>query len=170
MSLAVSSLSFKSRSPQDTQSVGQRLGELARPGDVLLLVGELGAGKTCLAQGLARGLGIEDPVPSPSFVLLREYKGRLPLYHIDLYRLERLAEVAELGLDDYFYGDGISVVEWADRAMALLPPEHLLLRIVFISTRQRRLFLEPTGQRYLELVAQLRGLTGRQGVILSESN
>lgn len=150
---------FVSHSPQATQLLGQKLGELAFPGDVLLLVGNLGAGKTCLVQGLAWGLGIKDYVSSPSFVLLRQYRGRLPLYHIDFYRLEQLAEVADLGLDDYFYGDGVSVIEWADRAMELLPPEHLLLEISFVSARKRRLFIKPVGQRYVKLMAQLRGLT-----------
>lgn len=158
-SLAASRLSLKSRSPQATQALGRKLGELAGPGDVFLLVGELGAGKTCLVQGLAWGLGFADYVASPSFVLLRVYQGRLPLYHIDLYRVERLVEVAELGLDDYFYGNGVSAVEWADRAMELLPPQHLLVEFQLVSARQRRLSLRPAGQRYEEVVARLRGLT-----------
>lgn len=157
MSPAVSWLCLRSRSPQATQALGRKLGELAQPGDVLLLVGGLGMGKTCLAQGLARGLGIAEPVSSPSFVLLREYQGRLPLYHIDLYRLERQAEVADLGLDEYFYGPGVSAVEWADRALDLMPPERLLVEMEFVSARRRRFLLQPAGQRYLDLVAQLRG-------------
>ncbi len=146
---------YASRGPQDTQSLGARLGELAAPGDVLLLLGRLGAGKTCLVQGLARGLGVEDYVPSPTFVLMREYKGRLPLYHVDLYRLENAAEIADLGLDDYFYGEGVSVVEWADRAMQLLPPEHLLVEIIFQSTNQRRIHMEAAGKRHGELLSRL---------------
>src|SRR3972149_1751996 len=94
-----------------TRSIGMRLGGLAVSGDVILLTGELGTGKTCLTQGIAWGLGIEDYASSPSFVLVREYRGRLPLYHVDFYRLERLEEIAGLGLDDYLYGNGVCVIE-----------------------------------------------------------
>jgi len=145
-----------SRSPEQTRQLGQRLGELARPGDVVLLVGSLGTGKTCLTQGIAWGLGVVDYTASPSFVLVREHQGRLPLYHIDLYRLERVAEVADLGLDDYLYGSGMCVVEWADRALNLMPPEHLLIELTYLSPRRRRLCLEPQGQRYSELLGELK--------------
>jgi tRNA threonylcarbamoyladenosine biosynthesis protein TsaE len=135
--------------------LGRRLGELARAGDVILLVGELGAGKTCLTQGIAWGLGIEDYTLSPSFVILREYRGRLPLYHIDLYRLERVEEVMDLGLEDYFYGQGLSVVEWADRGLGALPEEHLLIALSHLSETQRRLHLEARGGRSQELLEGL---------------
>ncbi len=126
-----------------------------KPGDVILLIGELGAGKTCFVQGLARGLGVEENISSPSFVLLRQYNGRLPLYHVDLYRLEKLPEIADLGLDDYFYSEGVSVIEWANRALELLPAEHLLIELKIVSARQRRIALTPEGVRYTELVTQL---------------
>ena len=135
---------------------GARLGELAQPGDILLLVGELGAGKTCLTQGIARGLGIKEYAASPSFVVVRELDGRLPLYHMDFYRLENLEEIADLGLDDYFYGQGVSVVEWADKGLSLLPPEHLLVEISYVSDTGRRLKLKARGKRYRELVAELK--------------
>src|SRR4030042_912303 len=112
-----------SHSPEQTQKLGFRLGELAVPGDVFLLVGELGAGKTCLTQGIAWGLGIQEYALSPSFVIIRELHGRLPLYHIDLYRLDRIEEGIDLGLDDYLYGRGVCVIEWADRALGILPEE-----------------------------------------------
>ncbi|MDO8635908.1 MAG: tRNA (adenosine(37)-N6)-threonylcarbamoyltransferase complex ATPase subunit type 1 TsaE [Dehalococcoidia bacterium] len=146
---------FISRSPQATQAIGRKLGEIMRPGDVILLIGELGAGKTCFVQGLARGLGVEENISSPSFVLLRQYVGRLPLYHVDLYRLEKLPEIADLGLDDYFYSEGVSVIEWANRALELLPAEHLLIELKIVSARQRRIALTPEGVRYTELVTQL---------------
>ncbi|MBI4288916.1 MAG: tRNA (adenosine(37)-N6)-threonylcarbamoyltransferase complex ATPase subunit type 1 TsaE [Chloroflexi bacterium] len=147
--------SFTSRSPRDTQLLGRTLGSLAEPGDVFLLVGQLGAGKTCLVQGLARGLGVSDYVASPSFVLMREYKGRLPLYHVDLYRLENPAEIADLGLDDYFYGNGVSVVEWADRALQLFPPQHLLIEISVVSARRRDITLKGIGPRHEDLVSRV---------------
>jgi len=152
----MSSLELTAQSPEQTQQFGTRLGEIARPGDVILLVGKLGAGKTCLTQGIAWGLGIDDYAASPSFVLVRELYGRLPLYHLDFYRLENLEEIAELGLDEYFYGQGVSVVEWADRALELLPPEHLLIEMDYISETERHLRLKPSGKRYREMAAELK--------------
>lgn len=140
-----------SRSPGDTKKIGTIIGELAVPGDVLLLEGKLGAGKTCLTQGIAVGLGIDDYVLSPTFVIMRELYGRLPLYHIDLYRLDDIEESIDLGLDDYFYGDGLSVVEWAEKALNIMPRNHLLVRIEYKSDMERRLYLEPSGERYIEL-------------------
>ena len=152
----MNSLELTTRNPEQTQQFGTRLGELANPGDVILLVGKLGAGKTCLTQGIAWGLGIKEYAASPSFVLVRELKGRLPLYHLDFYRLENLAEIAELGLDEYFYGQGVSVVEWAEKALSLLPPENLLIEMEYIAETGRRLKLKPSGKRYREMVAQLK--------------
>jgi tRNA threonylcarbamoyladenosine biosynthesis protein TsaE len=142
--------------PEETQEIGVRIGRLARAGDVFLLVGELGAGKTCLTQGIAWGLDIKDYALSPSFVIVRELAGRLKLYHIDLFRLERLAEIDDLGLDDYLYGDGVCVVEWAERGLPLLPTEHLWIEIKFLDDTQRSLRFKPSGARYQELLAQLR--------------
>jgi len=144
-----------SHSPEQTQKLGVGIGELALPGDIFLLVGELGTGKTCLTQGIARGLNINDYVLSPSFVLIRELHGRLPLYHIDLYRLNHIEEIVELGLDDYLYGDGICVVEWAEKGLTVLPMEHLLIQIGYLSDTERSFHLKPSGQRYREVAAQL---------------
>ncbi len=145
-----------SSSPEETQEFGAHLGELALPGDIFLLVGKLGAGKTCLTQGIARGLGIREYAASPSFVVVRELYGRLPLYHMDFYRLDNLEEIADLGLDDYFYGSGVSVVEWAEKGLSLLPPEHLLIEMSYVSDTGRRLKLKAGGKRYRELVAKLK--------------
>lgn len=143
-------------SPEQTQQFGTHLGKIAQPGDVILLVGKLGAGKTCLTQGIAWGLGIDEYAVSPSFVLVRELHGRLPLYHVDFYRLENLEEIAELGLDEYFYGQGISVVEWAEKALDLLPPENLLIEMEYVSDNERRLKIKASGKRYHEMMAQLK--------------
>ena len=148
-------LEMISRSPEDTRRIGTTIGELAVPGDVLLLEGKLGAGKTCLTQGIALGLGIDGYVLSPTFVIMRELYGRLPLYHIDLYRLDNIEESMDLGLDDYLYGDGICVLEWAEKAISIMPRNHLMIRIDYISDTERRLFLEPSGERYLELARQI---------------
>jgi len=149
-------LELITHSPEETQKFGTRLGEIAQPGDVFLLVGKLGAGKTCLAQGIAWGLNIEEYAASPSFVVIRELKGRLPLYHIDFYRLDNLEEIAELGLDDYLYGNGVCVVEWAEKGLSLLPAEHLLIEMSYVADTERRLKLKPSGKRYQKMAAELK--------------
>ncbi len=152
----MSCLELISHSPEQTQEFGIRLGELALPGDILLLVGGLGAGKTCLTQGIAWGLGIKEYAASPSFVVVRELHGRLPLYHIDLYRLDHIEEIVELGLDDYLYGRGVCVVEWAEKGLSVLPTEHLLIEISYLSDTERSFQLKPSGQRYLEILGRLK--------------
>ncbi len=155
--LSIGNLELVSQSPEQTQALGRRIGELALPGDVFLLVGKLGAGKTCLTQGIAWGLGIKEYALSPSFVIMRELYGRLTLYHVDLYRLDRIEESLDLGLDDYLYGRGVCVVEWAEKAFSILPREHLLINISYLPDRDtgRSLQMEARGKRYLEMVDQL---------------
>ena len=152
----MSHLEIISHSPEQTQKIGVRIGEFALPGDIFLLVGGLGAGKTCLTQGIAWGLGIKEYAVSPSFVVIRELYGRLPLYHIDFYRLDHLEEIAELGLDDYLYSNGVCVVEWAEKGLSLLPEEHLLIEISYLSDTERSLKLKPSGKRYRKIVAELK--------------
>ncbi|MSQ14630.1 MAG: tRNA (adenosine(37)-N6)-threonylcarbamoyltransferase complex ATPase subunit type 1 TsaE [Dehalococcoidia bacterium] len=142
-------------SPEETGSLGELIGSLVEPGDVLLLVGSLGSGKTRLTQGIGEGMGIDDSIASPTFVIVMEHRGTLPLYHVDLYRLEETAAVLDLGLDDYFYGDGVTVVEWADRAMPAMPPEHLLVRMSYIDEDHREMVFHPEGERYLELTRDI---------------
>jgi tRNA threonylcarbamoyladenosine biosynthesis protein TsaE len=125
--------------------LGTRLGIIARPGDIYLVTGNLGAGKTCLTQGIAWGLGSREYALSPSFVLMREIKGRLPLYHIDLYRLDRIKEIAELGLEDYLYGKGVCVIEWAEKGMSILPPEYLMIKIDYLGDNERLEFSPGKG-------------------------
>jgi tRNA threonylcarbamoyladenosine biosynthesis protein TsaE len=155
LSQSISCLELISHSPEQTQKFGTGIGELCLPGDVFLLVGSLGAGKTCLTQGIAWGLGIKEYAASPSFVVVRELYGKLPLYHIDLYRLDHIEEIVELGLDDYLYGNGVCVVEWAEKGLSVLPVEHLLIQINYLSDDERKLQLKPSGKRYLEILAQL---------------
>lgn len=145
---------FTCRSARETRRLGQRLGALLGPGDVVLLSGELGAGKTTFVQGIAQGIGYSGTVSSKSFVLLGEYHGRITLYHADLYRLEDPQQVLELGLDEICAG-GALVVEWPERAPGVLPDEHLLVHFEVLSANGRRLRLEPRGQRAVELAAAL---------------
>ena len=156
--IGINYLELVSNSPEQTQRLGISIGELVLPGDIFLLVGGLGTGKTCLTQGIAWGLGIKEYATSPSFVLVRELHGRLPLYHIDLYRLDHIEEIEDLGLDDYLYGDGVCVVEWAEKGLSVLPTEHLLIQISYLSNTERRFQLKPGGKRYLKILAQLKHL------------
>jgi len=155
----MSYLELTSHSPEQTQQLGARIGELTLPGDILFLVGALGTGKTCLTQGIAWGLGIKEYALSPSFVIVRELHGRLPLYYIDLYRLDHIEEIVELGLDDYLYGSGVCVVEWAEKGLSVLPAEHLLIQISYLSDSERSLQLKPSGKRYLQILAELKQLS-----------
>ncbi|MBI4339333.1 MAG: tRNA (adenosine(37)-N6)-threonylcarbamoyltransferase complex ATPase subunit type 1 TsaE [Chloroflexi bacterium] len=154
--IAPATLEITTHSPEETQALGEALGGAAQPGDLFLLCGALGAGKTCLVQGIARGLGIQEPVRSPTFVLATEHPGRLTLYHLDLYRLEGALELEDLGLDDYIEGEGVCVVEWADKALRAFPPEHLLVELEDMAPQSRRIRLTPRGPRYRQLVQGLK--------------
>jgi len=161
---AAVTLQLVSHSPGQTQVLGQLIGEYAIAGDVFLLIGNLGSGKTCLTQGIAWGLGITDYTASPSFVIVREYKGRLVLYHMDFYRLTHFEEVAGLGLDEYLFGKGISVIEWPDRGLPELPQENLSIKIEYLSATDRSFMLKPTGRRYVELTTSIETeLSGERG-------
>jgi tRNA threonylcarbamoyladenosine biosynthesis protein TsaE len=141
-----------SHSVDQTRRLGARLAELLAPGDVLVLGGTLGAGKTVFAQGVASGLGIEEPVTSPTFTLIHEYEGRLPLYHVDLYRIGGEVEAGDLGLEDYVYGDGVTLIEWAERAAGLLPPARLSVLLRPVAETKRAIRFEPMGERYAGLL------------------
>jgi tRNA threonylcarbamoyladenosine biosynthesis protein TsaE len=147
-----------SHSLAQTQRLGAKLATLLGPGDTLLLRGPLGAGKTSFTQGIAQGLGVTTVVNSPTFILARQYPGRLPLYHMDYYRLDRPAEPAELGFEEYFYGHGVTVVEWPERA-AGLPAEHLAVVFKLVNDTKRGIRFEPHGERYEHLVAEFRRTT-----------
>jgi tRNA threonylcarbamoyladenosine biosynthesis protein TsaE len=155
----VKELTIISNSPDDTIILGRKIGKLAMPGDIFLLSGILGAGKTCLTQGIAYGLGINEYTLSPSFVLVRELYGQLTLYHMDLYRLENIEEIADLGLDDYLYGKGVCAIEWANKGMPLFPEEHLSVEIVYKDDSKRQIIFKAYGQRYLELIDRLKKQT-----------
>ncbi len=151
---------LRSASLEETQRLGMLLGTLAQPGDVILLDGDLGAGKTAFTQGIGRGLGIDATINSPTFTILKEYQGRLPLYHFDLYRIDDPEEMASLGFDDYFDGDGVCVVEWAERgeepgAASASPWPGRWLRVSFtrLSPDARALRLSAVGERGRALLA-----------------
>jgi tRNA threonylcarbamoyladenosine biosynthesis protein TsaE len=149
-------LQLVSHSLDQTQSLGSYLGKLAQAKDIFLMSGNLGSGKTSLTQGIAWGLGVKEYAFSPSFVIVREYHGRLPLYHIDLYRLDYVEEVIDLALEEYLYGDGVCVVEWAEKGVGVLPSENLLISLNYISITDRSINLKPSGQRYAQLLESLK--------------
>jgi tRNA threonylcarbamoyladenosine biosynthesis protein TsaE len=126
-----------SASPEETSAAGERLGATLAAGDVVALTGELGAGKTCFVQGLTRGLGVPTRATSPTFVLINEYRGRLPVHHVDAYRTARATELIDLGLLELFDGDGVTVVEWAERVAALLPERAIRVHIEGIGDEPR---------------------------------
>ena len=123
----------------------------------MALVGELGAGKTQFIKGLGGGVGVGNPayISSPSFTLINEYPGRVPFYHVDLFRLEREKDAEELGLEDYFQGEGITAIEWADKIPSLLPREMLLIHITYTGKNSRSIEMLGKGKRYRELVSQI---------------
>ena len=153
MKVESATLDVISHSVDQTRRLGARLAELLEPGDVILLGGNLGAGKTVFAQGVATGLGIDGPVTSPTFTLIHEYEGRLPLYHVDLYRIAGDAEAGDLGLEEYLYGDGVTLIEWGERASGLLPRERLAVTLRPVAETKRALRFEPAGDRYVRLLA-----------------
>ena len=115
---------------EDTYALGKKIGEEARPGEVYTLIGDLGVGKTVFTQGLAAGLGITEPVNSPTFTIVQIYEeGRIPLYHLDVYRIGDISEMDEIGYEDYFYGDGVCLIEWANLIEELLPERYVEIRI-----------------------------------------
>src|SRR4030043_777859 len=150
---------IQTHSATETIRTGKNIGNRLRSGDVVALVGELGAGKTQFIKGLAAGVGIGNPtyISSPSFTLINEYPGKIPFYHIDLFRLEREKEAEELGLEDYFQGGGVTAIEWADRFPALLPKAMLLIRIAYAGKNIRSIEIIGKGKRYQKILEGLQG-------------
>ena len=164
MDTNIQHITLTTSSPEQTQSVGRILGAHAHAGDVFLLSGDLGAGKTCLTQGILWGLGGDEYARSPTFVLICEYPARLTLYHMDLYRIDSLDEIIDLGLDDYFLGDGVCVVEWAEKGVASFDGEHLTVSIKETGSESRRLTISADSPRYSEMInalsEQVSGISG----------
>jgi len=160
------------RSARATSLLGRRLGRLLRPGDVVALTGDLGAGKTQLVRGACEGAEVAPgDVSSPTFAIVQTYRGRLPIHHADLYRLGDLDELYATGFMDLVGGEGAMLVEWADRIGGWLPPEHLVIRLAEVAGRpsSRRMTFEPAGERHAALVAALLRATRSRSVSRSGS-
>ena len=133
---------FISKNEDESRRIAFDLGKNAKPGEVYSVTGTLGAGKTLMAKEFARGLGITDDITSPTFTILEEYAGKIPFYHFDLYRIESPEEIELMGFEDYFYGNGVSWIEWAEKCGSLMPEKHISVTIEIISDEERRITLE----------------------------
>ncbi len=147
---------FQTKSASETIRLGRNLGSLLLPGDIVALVGELGSGKTQFIKGLAAGVGVRKPtyISSPSFTLINEHLGKVPFYHIDLFRLKSEKEAEELGLEEYFQGEGITAIEWADKIPSLLPQEILWISIRYTGEHTRSFEIIGKGKRYEQLIIE----------------
>jgi len=141
-------------SPEETRALGEKMAAFLKPGDVICLFGDLGAGKTCFAQGVGRGLGVLEHITSPTFILAAEYQGKIPFYHLDMYRLSGVEDMEGFSYEDYFYGERVTLIEWADRIIELLPAERLdvYLKCVPGQEESREIRFVPLGNRYQQLV------------------
>jgi len=154
-------MEIRTFSENETEKLGKKIGRLAWPGMIILLKGDLGTGKTVLTRGLARGLGIEEPITSPTYTLLHQYHGRLPLYHFDIYRLTAPEEMYDLGYEEFFYGQGVSVVEWPERMEDLRPDEYLEIIIEKNPGHEgdeRIIRIFPVGEDYKNIAKELMDL------------
>lgn len=146
---------WKSFSTDETQAFAEKLGQRLQPGDLLTLEGDLGAGKTTFTKGLGKGLGVKRTINSPTFTIMKEYQGRVPFYHMDVYRLEESDE--DLGFDEYFEGDGVTVVEWAQFIDDFLPQERLEITIRYKDDSTRLFVLKATSAHFEQLCKEILG-------------
>ena len=159
-------MEFVTNSPEETIALGQEIGRLLGPGDVIALFGSLGSGKTTLVKGVALGLGVDPKiVRSASFLLMQEYKGRLPIYHFDAYRLEGPLDMFRLGCDELFWGEGLSIIEWADRVEESLPEEYIKISLFIEAPDKRRIEVSYTGERYGKVLQALNRSGSGQGLM-----
>ena len=147
---------IKTHSPEETIKLGEKLSRYLKPGDIICLSGNLGSGKTTLTKGIAKGLKINPAkVNSPTFIIMNAYKGKFPLYHFDLYRLNKMQEMGLIGYDEFLYGEGISLIEWGERLDKLLPKEYLNVNIVQSGEEDRTFTFESIGKRYSSTISKM---------------
>ena len=139
---------------KDTRDIGFKLGKLLKPGNIICLIGDLGAGKTTMTQSLAEALEVDDYITSPTFTIVNEYEGKIPLYHFDVYRIGCSDEMYDIGFEEYINGEGICIIEWANIIEDILPDEYLKIELMYKETG-REMILTPFGQKYEEIVEEL---------------
>lgn len=152
-------IDFISHSEAQTRRLGARLGELLNGGEAIALQGALGSGKTRWVQGMGFGLQVEGPITSPTFTLVNEYHGRLAFYHIDLYRINQVREALDFGFEDYLYGDGVCVIEWAERIAEIMPPDHLWINFHHLADTKRRITIRANGEGNRQLLKDFQNLS-----------
>lgn len=157
MGAVAGTLAAHTSSVDETRKLGAALAELVLPGDLLILAGDLGAGKTAFTQGFGRALGVDEPITSPTFTLAQQYDGRLLVHHLDVYRLDQLAEVADLGLSELLDDGGVTLIEWGDAILPVLPNDYLEVRLTFGTNGddERRIVLHPVGRGWVRRQAAL---------------
>ncbi|MBM3251656.1 MAG: tRNA (adenosine(37)-N6)-threonylcarbamoyltransferase complex ATPase subunit type 1 TsaE [Candidatus Omnitrophica bacterium] len=144
------------KNSQGTIDFGKKIAKVLKKGDIIAFIGNLGAGKTTLIKGIAQGLGVrQNLVSSPSFVLLKTYNGKLPVYHFDFYRIKKAKDSYAIGLDEFLFSDGVSLIEWADRIKKILPQKYLRVGLKSINENQRKIILTGIGKRYKDLIKKL---------------
>jgi tRNA threonylcarbamoyladenosine biosynthesis protein TsaE len=146
---------YISNDEEETILLGEKIGELLEPGQIILLSGELGAGKTILVQGICNGLGVDEDVTSPTYTLINEYEGELTVYHMDLYRLEDEEDLYDVGVEDYLDTEGIVLIEWPDLVYDLLPPDFVYIRLVVLDDNTRKITIEAEGDKGIRLIERL---------------
>lgn len=142
-------LTVTTTSPEETRAIGKKLGERLSAGDLVALIGELGSGKTVLTQGICLGLRVEEQVKSPSFIIITQYDGVIPVYHFDLYRIQSVDEFLALGYEEYFYGKGATIIEWAEKVTSLLPHDRIEVHLSIVNERRRELSIRTFGAKTL---------------------
>ena len=147
---------IKSNSTKETLKIGEKIGKLLNRGDIICLIGELGCGKTTLIKGITKGVDVASYVHSPTFIIVLKYEGKFPVYHIDLYRIENVQDAVDFGIEEYLKGDGITLIEWAEKIESLLPQEYLLIKLKLKTKNCRILEFIPKGERFVKLVKKLR--------------
>lgn len=159
MFLGCKMIRFVTKTEEATEELGKKIGQLVKAGTLILLRGDLGSGKTVLSRGIARGLGVEAAVTSPTFTLMHQYQGRLPLFHFDIYRITDPEEMFDLDYEEYFYGDGVTVVEWPERMEELLPDEYILIEIEKTDRPdERQITIALVGEKYKDLEGALNSI------------
>ena len=150
-------MKIKLDSLRKTEQFGEKLGKVLKKGDILCLNGDLGAGKTTLTKSIGLGLGVEEYITSPTFSLINEYRGDLPVYHFDVYRLENVDELDDLGFDEYFFGEGVCIIEWAEKIENMLPKEIIVLSIEKGQAIDKRIVsITGKGKRYKEVLEEMK--------------
>ncbi|MDI3508482.1 MAG: tRNA threonylcarbamoyladenosine biosynthesis protein TsaE [Clostridiales bacterium] len=147
---------FITKCAKETFALGKRIGQLLYEGDIIALDGDLGSGKTQMVKGIARGLGITDEITSPTYTIMSQHNGRLPLYHFDVYRLEDPEQLYDIGYEEYFFDKGITVIEWSEKIRGLLPAQYMHIRILYGTDENQRIIdVEAIGPRYVEILKGL---------------